>query len=55
MYFYALFYFILSKGAFTDQHFDQDFNFYATEEDPVTKKVDSTFEFNFCIYCLKTG
>ncbi|RRT80682.1 hypothetical protein B296_00022067 [Ensete ventricosum] len=25
-------------GAFTDQHFDQDLNFHATEEDPVTKK-----------------
>lgn len=27
------------QGAFTDQHFDQDLNFHATEEDPVTKKV----------------
>ncbi|XP_010263441.1 PREDICTED: serine/threonine-protein kinase prpf4B-like isoform X2 [Nelumbo nucifera] len=27
------------KGAFTDQHFDQDLNFHATEEDPVTKKM----------------
>ncbi|XP_019164774.1 PREDICTED: serine/threonine-protein kinase prpf4B-like isoform X1 [Ipomoea nil] len=30
---------MLRKGAFTDQHFDQDLNFYATEEDPVTKKA----------------
>ncbi|MCL7022073.1 hypothetical protein MKW94_012722 [Papaver nudicaule] len=30
---------MLRKGAFTDQHFDQDFNFHATEEDPVTKKA----------------
>ncbi|THU64333.1 hypothetical protein C4D60_Mb01t25370 [Musa balbisiana] len=29
---------MLRKGAFTDQHFDQDLNFHATEEDPVTKK-----------------
>lgn len=27
------------QGAFTEQHFDQDLNFLATEEDPVTKKV----------------
>ncbi|KZV58548.1 hypothetical protein F511_12375 [Dorcoceras hygrometricum] len=27
------------QGAFADQHFDQDLNFLATEEDPVTKKV----------------
>ncbi|KAF5958021.1 hypothetical protein HYC85_005246 [Camellia sinensis] len=26
-------------GAFTEQHFDQDLNFLATEEDPVTKKT----------------
>lgn len=31
----------LFQGAFTDQHFDQDLNFLATEEDPVTKKVIS--------------
>uniref|UniRef100_A0A2P2L7G8 Serine/threonine-protein kinase PRP4 homolog n=1 Tax=Rhizophora mucronata TaxID=61149 RepID=A0A2P2L7G8_RHIMU len=29
---------MLKKGAFVDQHFDQDLNFHATEEDPVTKK-----------------
>ncbi|WVZ91534.1 hypothetical protein U9M48_037693 [Paspalum notatum var. saurae] len=28
---------MLRKGAFTMQHFDQDLNFHATEEDPVTK------------------
>ena len=27
------------QGAFTMQHFDQDLNFHATEEDPVTKTV----------------
>ncbi|XP_051122127.1 uncharacterized protein LOC127245336 isoform X2 [Andrographis paniculata] len=30
---------MLRKGAFTDQHFDQDLNFLATEEDPVSKKT----------------
>ncbi|GLT91781.1 hypothetical protein SLE2022_096540 [Rubroshorea leprosula] len=30
---------MLRKGAFIDQHFDQDLNFHATEEDPVTKKT----------------
>ncbi|XP_038720820.1 serine/threonine-protein kinase prpf4B-like isoform X2 [Tripterygium wilfordii] len=30
---------MLRRGAFTDQHFDQDLNFHATEEDPVTKKA----------------
>ncbi|KAF9593165.1 hypothetical protein IFM89_020461 [Coptis chinensis] len=30
---------MLRKGGFTDQHFDHDLNFYATEEDPVTKKA----------------
>jgi serine/threonine-protein kinase PRP4 len=30
---------MLRKGAFTVQHFDQDLNFHATEEDPVTKMV----------------
>lgn len=30
---------MLRKGAFTDQNFDQDLNFHATEEDPVTKKT----------------
>lgn len=29
------------QAAFADQHFDQDFNFCAIEEDPVTKKVRS--------------
>jgi hypothetical protein len=31
--------FPISQGAFTMQHFDQDLNFNAIEEDPVTKKV----------------
>ncbi|KAI4357838.1 hypothetical protein L6164_001761 [Bauhinia variegata] len=30
---------MLRKGAFTEQHFDLDLNFLATEEDPVTKKM----------------
>eukprot|EP00258_Populus_trichocarpa_P047111 XP_024463130.1 serine/threonine-protein kinase prpf4B isoform X1 [Populus trichocarpa] len=30
---------MLKKGAFVDQHFDNDLNFHATEEDPVTKKI----------------
>ncbi|XP_040869164.1 serine/threonine-protein kinase prpf4B isoform X1 [Glycine max] len=30
---------MLRKGAFTEQHFDQDLNFLATEEDPVTKRT----------------
>ncbi|KAK4357591.1 hypothetical protein RND71_023201 [Anisodus tanguticus] len=30
---------MLRKAAFTEQHFDQDLNFLATEEDPVTKKA----------------
>ncbi|CAN4101770.1 unnamed protein product [Withania somnifera] len=30
---------MLRKGAFTYQHFNQDLNFLATEEDPVTKKA----------------
>ncbi|EOY02096.1 hypothetical protein QUC31_013454 [Theobroma cacao] len=30
---------MLRKGAFAEQHFDQDLNFHATEEDPVTKKT----------------
>lgn len=30
---------MLRKGAFTYEHFDQDLNFHATEEDPVTKKA----------------
>ncbi|KAK7343390.1 hypothetical protein VNO77_12087 [Canavalia gladiata] len=30
---------MIRKGAFTEQHFDQDLNFLATEEDPVTKKT----------------
>ncbi|KAF6138893.1 hypothetical protein GIB67_025622 [Kingdonia uniflora] len=28
---------MLRKGVFTDQHFDQDLSFHATEDDPVTK------------------
>jgi hypothetical protein len=35
------------QAAFVDHHFDQDLNFLATEEDPVTKKV--SFEnFDVC-------
>lgn len=30
---------MLKKGAFVDQHFDQDLNFHGIEEDPVTKKT----------------
>ncbi|CAL0320819.1 unnamed protein product [Lupinus luteus] len=30
---------MLRKGAFTEQHFDQDLNFLATEEDHVTQKT----------------
>ncbi|GAU14849.1 hypothetical protein TSUD_50610 [Trifolium subterraneum] len=30
---------MLRKGAFTEQHYDHDLSFYATEEDPVTKKT----------------
>lgn len=30
---------LLQQGAFTEQHFDQDLNFHATEEDPVSKKA----------------
>ncbi|GBG59478.1 hypothetical protein CBR_g38502 [Chara braunii] len=30
---------MLKKAAFTDQHFDQDFQFCSLEEDPVTKKA----------------
>ncbi|KAJ7517637.1 hypothetical protein O6H91_21G032600 [Diphasiastrum complanatum] len=30
---------MLKKAAFRDQHFDQDYNFCAIEEDPVTKKM----------------
>ncbi|KAG2665359.1 hypothetical protein I3760_15G005400 [Carya illinoinensis] len=30
---------MLRKGAFTNLHFDQDLNFHATEDDPVTKKT----------------
>ncbi|KAI8539159.1 hypothetical protein RHMOL_Rhmol09G0159900 [Rhododendron molle] len=30
---------MIRKGGFTEQHFDQDLNFLATEEDPVTKKT----------------
>ncbi|XP_049936227.1 serine/threonine-protein kinase prp4-like isoform X17 [Nymphaea colorata] len=37
---------MLRKGAFTDHHFDQDLNFHATEEDPVTKKVNLLFAIN---------
>ncbi|KAK8549851.1 hypothetical protein V6N13_055416 [Hibiscus sabdariffa] len=34
---------MLRKGEFTEQHFDQDFNFHAAEVDPVTKKVSFSF------------
>ncbi|KAF3782557.1 Serine/threonine-kinase PRP4-like protein [Nymphaea thermarum] len=34
---------MLRKGAFTDHHFDQDLNFHATEEDPVTNKPGLVF------------
>jgi serine/threonine-protein kinase PRP4 len=27
------------QAAFVDEHFDQDYNFCAVEEDPVTKKI----------------
>ncbi|KAJ0038603.1 hypothetical protein Pint_23291 [Pistacia integerrima] len=37
---------MLRKGAFTEQHFDQDLNFHATEEDPVTKKTIKRMIFN---------
>ncbi|KAJ4710540.1 Protein kinase-like protein [Melia azedarach] len=37
---------MLRKGAFADQHFDQDLNFHATEEDPVTKKAMKRIIFN---------
>ncbi|KAJ3672899.1 hypothetical protein LUZ60_006273 [Juncus effusus] len=30
---------MLKKAAFIDRHFDQDLNFHASEEDPVTKKT----------------
>ncbi|CAN0870611.1 Serine/threonine-protein kinase PRP4 homolog [Linum grandiflorum] len=30
---------MLKKGAFVDQHFDHDLNFYATEQDTVSDKV----------------
>lgn len=48
------------QGAFTMQHFDQDLNFHATEEDPVTKMVCLELSpfcyvqfglFEFFIYC----
>ncbi|XP_073116298.1 uncharacterized protein [Elaeis guineensis] len=37
---------MLRKGAFVDQHFDQDLSFHATEEDPVTKKTVKRLLFN---------
>ncbi|KAM0964680.1 hypothetical protein ACFX2C_020699 [Malus domestica] len=37
---------MLRKGAFTHQHFDQDLNFHATEDDPVTKKAINRVIFN---------
>ncbi|KAH9626811.1 hypothetical protein KSS87_002457, partial [Heliosperma pusillum] len=37
---------MLRKGAFVEPHFDQDFNFLATEEDPVTKKAIRKLIFN---------
>lgn len=36
-----------------DQHFDQDLNFLATEEDPVTKKVSfENLDILFLVYSL---
>ena len=32
---------VVLQAQFTDQHFDQDYNFCAVEEDPVTKKVNT--------------
>jgi len=42
------------QGAFIEQHFDQDLNFLATEEDPVTKKVSFILlvEFNLIFWSL---
>jgi hypothetical protein len=40
------------QGAFTMQHFDQDLNFLAIEEDPVTKKVCLYNQGLFVIFCL---
>lgn len=37
---------MLRKGGFTDQHFDHDLNFHATEDDPVTKKTIKRMIFN---------
>ncbi|CAI9785362.1 unnamed protein product [Fraxinus pennsylvanica] len=37
---------MLRKGAFTDQHFNQDLNFLAVEEDPVSKKAIRRLIFN---------
>ncbi|KAF6147115.1 hypothetical protein GIB67_036834 [Kingdonia uniflora] len=37
---------MLRKGVFADQHFDQDLNFHASEEDPVTKKSVSRLLLN---------
>ncbi|KAK9750312.1 hypothetical protein RND81_02G186700 [Saponaria officinalis] len=37
---------MLRKGAFVEPHFDQDLNFLATEEDPVTKKAIRKLIFN---------
>ena len=42
----------IMQGAFTMQHFDQDLNFLATEEDPVTKKVCLCNQSLFAILCL---
>ena len=41
------------QGAFADQHFDQDLNFHATEEDPVTKKVTTLLLISSLSHCLK--
>ncbi|KAJ4974487.1 hypothetical protein NE237_007661 [Protea cynaroides] len=38
---------MLRKGAFINQHFDQDLSFHATEEDPVTKKTVKRLLLNF--------
>lgn len=39
------------QGAFTYQNFDQDLNFHATEDDPVTKKVSNSQPACFYVFC----
>lgn len=38
------------QAGFVDRHFDQDLNFLATEEDPVTKKVSFENWIFFTLY-----